>query len=831
MKKKQSQSLQNMLTSSTLNADTTLFWNELQRDHHAEGLTVIEYQDRAKEDRYWHCYRSSVQKKDPKHKPTKYSQLNEDIKACFVQSDFINTAEFWQTIEHQLQWEGFFLPQEELSQLSRAQLVQELDFLKLLHTTFPYLSFLESLKKVSIQKGHLQEPLPIIAVWQFLRFYTDFLGQLYAQQSSIFSSMLGWYVHRFKVDNFQKLLPSEQVSILLYLTCELFFWEAISETKRSQLLAIAHPAVQAFFGEHTNNLNILFEAGFNTATDTSAGEIEKTIQQTFYQVCQLDLKYIEIQEFLDNEAGMDFQQQLPRFAYLFEEEKLTFKDRVKAMITDFTVKLKGAPISESQPAYAPTRVPFIKAQKVAWYDLSVGELTELQTAIETTLKDRIKLFARLRWHKHLQNLGNLFTTPVIVWEREKKGCYPVWNIIKLSTSLKYQKILSKKLESEQVERNRLKTVLERLYKLKNLPDIDGFHANVPSFGYKLVQQQWTQAVKVHRINIHNRNTFRMRRMREFGIITGTEILNDRKDIWLDEMLQIEEEIRPYILFVRQAFQAALPISRSVEFHPYRHNHDGVEFDPSTIQDQDKWLRARVMKTLRNKVVQGEVEQVNTFCLDYSGSMNHEKMRNLFKLLFLLIYGLEDRKSYDAVHFFSTEFIETANFSKKYTNRNLLFKVLSKIAVIEEGTIRYRGLGGTNISDGILNCHQRIIEFSKNLHSKNPTINIACSLFVITDGEPSIGIYEPDELHDFIAKKRKEGNVAIKGIYIKPKDEAEEEGEFLPKIFGPEHYIETTEFKDAIDKFVAIMTKTYQEQRKEFKWKKKKKRIHRGEMSK
>ena len=829
MKKKQVQSLQNLLTSSTINADTTKFWNELQRDHHADGLTLIEYQDKFKEDQHWHCYRSSVQKKDPNYKPVKYSQLNEDIKSCFVQSDFINTIEFWKTIEHQIQWEGFFLPAEELKNLSRAQLVQELDFLKLLHTSFPYLSFLETLKKVSLQKAHLQEPLPLIAVWQFLRFYADFLGKLYAQQSSIFSGMLGWYVHRFKVDKFQTLLPSEQIGILLFLTCESFFWEAISENKRSHLLEIAHPDVQAFFGEHTNNLNILFEAGFNTATDTSAGGIEQIIQQAYYQVCQLDLKYIEIQEFLDNDSGMDFQQQLPRFAYLFEEEKPTFKDRVKAMITDFSGKLKREPIRKPQPIYAPTRESFTKKQGVAWHDLSAGELEELQTAIRTTLKDRIKLFARLRWHKHLQNLGNLFTTPVIVWEREKKGCYPAWNILKLSTSLQYTKTLSKKLESEQIERNRLKTVLARLYKLKNLPDIDGYYANVPSFGYKLVQQQWTQAMKAHRVSIHNRNVFRLRRMREFGIVTGKEILNDRKDIWLDEMLKIEEEIRPYILFVRQAFQAALPISRSVEFHPYRHNHDGVEFDPSTIQDQDKWLRARVMKTLRNKVVQGEVEQVNAFCLDYSGSMNHEKMRNLFKLLFLLIYGLEDRKSYDAVHFFSTEFIATANFSKEYTNRKLLFKVLSKIAVITNDTIQYRGLGGTNISDGVLNCHQRIIEFSKSLRNKNPAVNIACSLFVITDGEPSLGIYEPDELHDFIEEKRKAGNVAIKGIYIKPEDELDDEGQFLPKIFGPEHYIETTEFKDAIDKFVSIMTKTYQEQRKEFKWKKKKKRIHREEI--
>jgi len=822
MEKKQDQALETKL----LNMLTSPFWDELQRDHHADGLTIIEYNDRTIPNQYWHCYRSTVQKKDPNHKPVKYSQLNKDIKACFVQSDFINTPEFWESIEHQLQWEGFFMPLEELRWLSRTQIVQELDFLKLLQTEFPYLPYLETVKKVSIQKEHIQEPLPIIAVWQFLRFYADFLGQSYLRQSTIFQSMIGWYVHRFKVENFQTLFPSEQLSILLYLTCELFFWDTISETKRSQLLEIAHPDIQAFFAQHTNNLNILFEGGFNTATDTAAGEIEKTIQQAYYQVCRLDLKYIEIQEFLDNDSGMDFQQQFPRFAYLFEQEKLTFKDRVKALVINFSTKLKGEPISHPQPAYVPARNALTQEQGVNWYDLSEGELTELQTAINTTLKDRIKLFARLRWHKHLQNLGNLFTTPVILWEREKKGCYPIWNILKLSTSLKYQKTLSKKLETEQVERNRLKIVLEQLYKIKNLPEIDRFFSNVPSFSYKLVQQQWTQAMKAHRVNIHNRNTFRLRRMREFGIVTGTEIINDRKDIWLDEMLKIEEEIRPYILFVRQAFQAALPISRSVEFHPYRHSHDGVEFDPMTLQDQDKWLRARVMKTLRNKVTQGEVEQVNAFCLDYSGSMSHEKMRNLFKILFLLIYGLEDRKSYDAVHFFSTEFIETANFSKVYTNRNLLFKVLSKIAIITEDGVKYRGLGGTNISDGVMNCHQRIIEFSKNLRSKNPTVNIACSLFVITDGEPSIGIYEPDELHDFIEEKRKEGNVAIKGIYIKPKDEYDDEGQFLPKIFGKEHYIETTEFKDAVDKFVAIMTKTYQEQRKEFKWNKKRKRIHR-----
>ena len=76
-------------------------------------------------------------------------------------------------------------------------------------------------------------------------------------------------------------------------------------------------------------------------------------------------------------------------------------------------------------------------------------------------------------------------------------------------------------------------------------------------------------------------------MREFGILEGDELINRRKGVWLDEMLTIEQEIRPFISFVKQAFKAVLPVSKKVEFHPYRHSIDGVEFDPETIQDHEK----------------------------------------------------------------------------------------------------------------------------------------------------------------------------------------------------------------------------------------------------
>jgi hypothetical protein len=80
----------------------------------------------------------------------------------------------------------------------------------------------------------------------------------------------------------------------------------------------------------------------------------------------------------------------------------------------------------------------------------------------------------------------------------------------------------------------------------------------------------------------------------------------------------------------------------------------------------------------------------------------------------------------------------------------------------------------------------------------------------------MGIINIEELHDFIEMKRIEGNVAIKGIYIKPEGA---DSSFIPQIFGENNYVETTEFNEAVNKFVSIMTQTYKEQRREFKWKK------------
>ena len=91
------------------------------------------------------------------------------------------------------------------------------------------------------------------------------------------------------------------------------------------------------------------------------------------------------------------------------------------------------------------------------------------------------------------------------------------------------------------------------------------------------------------------------------------------------------------------------------------------------------------------------------------------------------------------------------------------------------------------------------------------MNLLCSIFVITDGEPSIGIINTEELSDIIEGLRQEGNIAIKGIFVKPENE-DEDGAFMKPVFGEGNFVETDDFEKAIQELVLLMTKTYKQQR-------------------
>jgi len=78
----------------------------------------------------------------------------------------------------------------------------------------------------------------------------------------------------------------------------------------------------------------------------------------------------------------------------------------------------------------------------------------------------------------------------------------------------------------------------------------------------------------------------------------------------------------------------------------------------------------------------------------------------------------------------------------------------------------------------------------------------------------LGIHVPEALNLEIERRRKEGSIAIKGIYLKAK--GEEYASFMERIFGKDQFVETDDFAEAINRLVYIMTKTYKQQRTDLK---------------
>ncbi len=822
-----------IMESSGIPFNLIRFWNTLQRNYSAEGLTVIEFTPTVEEGIHWRIYLGQEDKKRGflpwNRKDVEVeSKINQQIKTCFRDPDFKTSKAFWKQFEQDLNWRGCFMPVNEILNLGKSQLAFNLTVLKLKQKYFPFTSFLSAIKEASQRPDEFKVPLPILSIWHYFRHYVDFLKDLSTFEKDDFNDFKELFKEHFIIAGFDEELPSQQLVDILFMSLEQYHLDEgkSNEANFNKLLEKALPPVRTFFEKYKSALDELIERGCGASDNRTPSDSELEMRNAFYEICTGEVSMFEIQEILEDRFGHDL---VASFSTELQNKygknrKQSLGDRLKSVIGDASIMERIQAVTDKiqtkkQPAFAPLFIPFVNEKSQQWHELDNDEQLEISKGIQQFLSKEQFIYlqgvVKFQRDQHYQNILNNLTAPFFIWEQNDALLIPQLNTLKPPRAKKIKESFWQKREAELEELKELDRRLLELYKLNHHAALDKYLNGFNGFAHGAARDKWEQALGKHRMTIDNKANYRFRRMQEFGILGGDEKSDTNKEIYLDEMLKIEQEVKPYILFVKKAFQSALPIRKSVEFDPYRHSHDGVEFDPETIQDQDKWVRANVMKTLRTKVDKGEVSQVNAFCLDSSGSMDHERMRNLFKILYLLILGLEDRKSFDAIHFFNYYFEETVNFSDDYTNRSLLFRVLKRIAILTKEGVVYGGHGGTNISDGVLKCHDQIQEFVKNLKDKKPNANVVTSLFVITDGEPSMGIINVDELGEFVESKRKEGDVAIKGIYIKPEDD---ESDFMGDIFGKDNFVENTSFKEAVNDFVSIMTATYKEQRKAFKWK-------------
>ncbi len=808
-------------------------WNELQGRHEANGFTVIEFEPMNESEAYWRCHvvdekgrRKNKVKNYLRKRQEEYDEVNESLKKIFRNERFKTPDAYLRVLEKRMAIGGCYMPVTELQCLKMNRLELYTSFLKLKQKYFSFQAYLSDVYKAMQLKRNADRGLPAIAALVHFRAYVNFLIKFTRDDTETFVKLKTLWDEPLPVKGFEDLLPSEQLVNLLYYSSHQSYLDDEKQGRLKRMIERSVPVVKGFFKSCEEFLDDCYFMGFEDYSRLG----ESKIRDAFYTVFETDHAIMKVQALLDDVTGLKLVSHLSEdIQYLIESKtKASVANKLKAAMGGLSIMDRIHSVSDSmqispQPHFSPASKGLIKDPNKAWYHFDEKERTQIVQAIDSQLdegqREKLNFEANSLWNQPMQALLNGLTMPFYRWNIEENNLVPQLNLLRAEEAYTLQEVYWEKRKLEKRELELLNKKMTELRKIKSLHGIHDFIYGV-RFEVEYVQDKWLADSNAYQEAVRNNNEYRIRRMREFGILEEGEAFSGKKNVWLDEMLQIEEEVKPYILYVKEAFQSALPVRRTVEFDPYRHSHDGLEFDPATIQDQDKWMRGDIMKTLRRKVGRGEVEQVNAFCMDASGSMDHERMRSLFKIIYLLVLGLEDRKSYDCFHFIKTYFWEAVNFTSEYTNRALLYNLLTQISKVKKDRVVYGGSGGTNISEGVDECHTRIVKFADKIREEKPDMDIACSLFVVTDGEPSMGIVDTDDLSQFIQSKREDREVAIKGIYIKPEDD---ESDYMPVVFGEDNCIEADSFEDAVHQFVHILTQTYIAQRKKFKRERKLKR--------
>ena len=829
----------------TLSPEQRLKWNDLQKELSTNEFQLISFEPAFKEESFWRLNVITKNKLNPfsndqfkkfDYYPNEY-KVNQVLDILFDKK-FRPDKRFWGKFENYFKFKGLFIPTDDIRKLSKKELKASLQINALKARYFNFEEFIYAIKKRDERSEGINQNM-INGLWEYFKSYSAFLNKLEQHQPEIFSEILPYLFPKIDGRNIKNCLFSEQVNALMWLSMKAQFLPKSDASKKLiKIFQNCHDAVQEFWDLYSTSINYRSFTGFKQDHEIKIqSEIKQIlgiengigihqaieIEQAYFKLIKKDKDLIGINVVLANEFKFYLH---PYFSQYFKKQGI--KDKILQFFSkrnkfiEQVIDFGDYMMQEVSATYERRKtIKEIKKFKT-WTSISFADRAIFQQEIinysKEEKKHRIDSWVKEFWSKHLQRQINQLTAPFLIWDvfnPELSETYtPNWNILPPEEVGYLEEQYELKQALEKKELDLLEKRIATLVNYSDLNSLELFFKNSAGFGYSYIQENWESKYKSHYNKIKTRREFKIRRMQEFGILDFEHEFNAKKEIWLNEMLAIEEEVKPYIPYVKQAFSAAMPIKRTVEFDPYRHTHDGMEFDPSTFADQNKWMRGEIMKAHRNKVVRGEIIQINAFALDYSGSMDHERMRNLFKIIYLLVLGLENRKSYDAFNFFSTNFLEVADYEDNYTDRTVLFRILSHISKIVEDKVFYKGQGATNMSEGIIESHKRCINFGKALKTQFPRTEFLHALFVITDGRPTVGIIEPVDLNIKINELREVENIAIKGIYLKP--EGEEPSEFMPIIFGKGEYIESNDFQTAINEFVQIMTATFKKQREELK---------------
>jgi len=526
----------------TLPTATRHHWSQTKQDQADKEILVQEVPNL----RYWHPLFEGADDRNRKM----WKWLRQRVPASGA------TARDWHELRELGNWLGYLVPMFELDRLG-PHVVR--DVVEGLAHQQRYFAWNEYLEAVANEADRMSDhPIVLAGLWNYVLFYNAFL-----HTSRGHGVRLELVLQRMPDgDTFSNRLPSEQCLELLLQLCREPFAKYFNATEFEQLRAAAHPPVKTFFNENIRSLRRMLAGGtkMSTANTQVAG--------AFYDCCKEDLPFVEVQDSLDGWGAWDKNTKV-RKAPAFTPTNVSFPllDRLRNVVSRVGLLERIASVRPPAPAAAPRfgdpYEPLAPAKAQKWYGLPEAALARQLAQVSSPPTSNL----HKRWEEQLRRCADHLMMPILHWGWTQKLVLPAWNFPDPAVGISARKAY----EAEQVliaeEMKRLDSLLYRLRTSSSLFHIKKVDEDMRFFKSAAVARHWEEAKLEQRRKLKHHDRYRQQRMEEFGI-SESGLSKFKNEVWLDEMLRVEEEVRPYMAYVRRAFQAALPVGTTIEFNPY-----------------------------------------------------------------------------------------------------------------------------------------------------------------------------------------------------------------------------------------------------------------------
>jgi len=212
------------------------FWDDQQRKYGLEGMATILFDTQNESNQYWRFHID----------PSLSFTLNEQLEKIFSNPEMTN-ATLRNSLKNSYLPKGFFIPKNEIQHLGKELLSEHLIVAYKFFSGFNFSKVLEAIKSDLTLIKQPEFPIPIIGTWHFFVEYIGFLKHIKAIDLHAVKAIRKVKISQIVLSKFNQLLPSEQLTQILFEVLHLFFNQKYNEKHIEKFIAKSAPEVQTFW--------------------------------------------------------------------------------------------------------------------------------------------------------------------------------------------------------------------------------------------------------------------------------------------------------------------------------------------------------------------------------------------------------------------------------------------------------------------------------------------------------------------------------------------------------------------------------------------------------